>query len=109
MRHSRRLDCYDTILPTFYAAHGFRHVARLKFDPKYAPADWDYSFFSGKADVSDGKGGTKKSKNFNDGKPDIIFMVYDKDSNGFSSQLEDLPETDGANYGEPYVSDAVKK
>ena len=63
---ARRLDCFNTILPGFYAKHGFRPVARLKFDRDYAPYDWDYDHFA----------------KFNNGAPDIVFMVYDNDFNG---------------------------
>lgn len=92
---ARRLDCFNTILPAFYARHGFRPVARLEFNRDYAPYDWDYEHF----------------KKFNDGAPDIVFMVYDNDFNGtgWKKLLRDAPYTDGEHYGEPYVSEAVKK
>lgn len=45
---ARRLDCFDTILPEFYARHGFRPVARLPFAVKYAPPGWDYKWFAKK-------------------------------------------------------------
>lgn len=57
----RKLDAFDTILPEFYAAHGFRAVSRLKWDDSQAPAGWDKTTF--------GK--------FNNGEPDVVFMVYD--------------------------------
>lgn len=55
----RRLDCFDinTALPFMYAKYGFKPVAKVKFEPKEAPEDWNYS---------------------RDGNPDIIFMVYNK-------------------------------
>ena len=92
---ARRLDCFNTILPAYYARHGFRPVARMKFDREYAPYDWDYDFYA-------------KYKN---GEPDIIFMVYDNSrQNSYDEfELEDLPYTDGEHYGEPYMSDAVAK
>lgn len=40
---ARRLDCYDINgkLPNLYGAHGFRPVARVKWDDGYAPAGWN--------------------------------------------------------------------
>jgi hypothetical protein len=57
----RRLDAFDTILPTLYAKAGFKIVARLPFDPQYAPEGWD----------------TETYKEHNGGHPDVVFMVYD--------------------------------
>lgn len=115
---ARKLDCFDTILPNVYARHGFRPVARLKFNRDYAPYDWNYDFFGGKMQKMNKDGTPKVDKdgnpvyttNFNNGEPDIIFMVYDNSFNGQLAEdyLLSIPETDGENYGEPYVSDAVK-
>ncbi len=57
----RRLDAFDTVLPPIYAAEGFRPVARVTFDPDQAPAGWDYDTY----------------KDFNNARPDIVFMAYD--------------------------------
>lgn len=64
----RRLDAFDTILPKFYAEAGFRAVARLKFNPKYAPTvadgaakDWNEADY----------------EKYNNGQPDVVFMVFD--------------------------------
>ena len=46
-----------------YSNAGFRAVARLPFDEKYAPEGWSKETF--------GK--------FNGGKPDVVFMVHDPD------------------------------
>jgi hypothetical protein len=62
----RRLDCFDTALPGYYAAHGFRAVARLAWNDEYAPTGWNKDTF----------------KNFNDGRPDVVFMVYERGYNG---------------------------
>ena len=59
----RRLDCFDTVLPKFYADAGFVPVARLKWNDDYAPDGWDYDTF----------------RRFNDGRPDVVFMAYDPD------------------------------
>ena len=62
----RRLDCFDTALPGYYAAHGFRAVARLAWNDEYAPTGWNKDTF----------------KDFNDGRPDVVFMVYERGYNG---------------------------
>ena len=59
-----RLDCYDGKisgegLPNIYEGFGFIPAARLKFNDKYAPADWNYE---------------------RDGRPDVIFYVHNGDS-----------------------------
>ena len=56
----RWLNGFDTVLPTIYAALGFRPVARLAFDPDYQPDGWDYETYA----------------KFNGGKPDVVFMSY---------------------------------
>lgn len=63
-----KLDCYDTVLPDIYSKAGMHVVARLPFDEKYAPSGWDYSEY----------------KKYNNGKPDIVFMVYDGDSKEYN-------------------------
>jgi hypothetical protein len=60
----RRLDAYDTILPKLYYNNGFKTVARLKFDEQYAEG-WDKKIFA----------------DFSNGKPDVVFMVYDPEYN----------------------------
>lgn len=60
----RRVDIFDTYLPKLYSREGFRPVARMLWDDQYAPIDWNY----------------EATKQFNNGKPDIIFMAYDPSS-----------------------------
>ncbi len=55
------LDCFDTVLPKFYAAHGFRAVARQVWNDEYKPDGWDYEAF----------------KAFNNGRPDVVYMALD--------------------------------
>lgn len=57
----RRLDAFDTVLPDLYSRAGFRAVSRTPFDPEHKPAGWSYDEF----------------KNFNGGKPVVVFMVFD--------------------------------
>lgn len=57
----RKLDAFDTVLPEFYAPHGFKAVARTKWNDEFAPEGWSKEAFS----------------EFNGGQPDVVFMVYD--------------------------------
>lgn len=57
----KRLDAFDTVLPNLYSAAGFRAVARLPFDEKYAPPGWNKETFA----------------EHSGGKPDVVFMVHD--------------------------------
>jgi hypothetical protein len=57
----RRLDAFDTVLPNLYGVHGFRAVARTKWNDEYSPEGWDKETF----------------KEFNNGEPDVVFMVHD--------------------------------
>jgi hypothetical protein len=57
----RKLDAFDTVLPEFYAPHGFKAVARTKWNDDFAPDEWSKETFS----------------EFNGGQPDVVFMVYD--------------------------------
>jgi hypothetical protein len=57
----RKLDAFETVLPYLYAPHGFRVVSRLRWDESQKPDGWDKQIF----------------KEFNNGEPDVVFMVYD--------------------------------
>ena len=57
----RKLDAFDTVLPRIYSRHGFRVVARTEWNDQFAPTGWDKATFMP----------------FNDGEPDVVFMVYD--------------------------------
>lgn len=39
-----RLDCFDGFLSVLYPMFGFIPVARVKFDPKFAPENWQDEF-----------------------------------------------------------------
>lgn len=58
----RKLDGFDTVLPNLYAQGGMTVVARTKFSDLdgIKPSDWDENTFV----------------NFNGGKPDVVFMVF---------------------------------
>jgi hypothetical protein len=57
----RRLDAFDTVLPVFYAEHGFKATSRLRWDEGQAPDGWDEQTFG----------------EFNHGEPDVVYMAYD--------------------------------
>lgn len=54
----RKLDNFNGFLTKNYEKYGFTPVARMKFDPKYAPKGWKYNKY---------------------GKPDVVFMVHNGD------------------------------
>ncbi|MBT1509442.1 hypothetical protein KIP88_02910 [Bradyrhizobium sp. SRL28] len=56
----RRLDAFDTALPSLYARSGFKAVARLAWNETYKPDGWDKQTY----------------KEFNGGEPDVVFMVH---------------------------------
>jgi hypothetical protein len=61
----RRLDAFDTVLPGIYGNNGFKAVARLAWNDAYAPEGWDFNTY----------------RNFNGGRPDVVFMIYDPNHN----------------------------
>lgn len=60
-RGGRRLDAFDTVLPELYGKHGFVTTGRVRFNPTFAPDNWDYDLY----------------KKYNAGHPDIVFMHHD--------------------------------
>ena len=62
------LNAYDTVLPGKYAKFGFKPVARLRFDENILKND------IGEKDAEEFM---KTLKGFNNGKPDLVFMVFD--------------------------------
>jgi hypothetical protein len=53
-----RLDCFNRGLPQSYSKYGFFPVAKVHFEVRYAPQDWNYA---------------------RDEQPDIIYMIYRKE------------------------------
>jgi len=62
----RKLDAFDTVLPAFYSLQGFKVVSRTPWSDSEAPSDWSKNHF----------------KDFNEGEPDVVFMVYDRNYTG---------------------------
>jgi hypothetical protein len=67
-----KLDAFETILPDFYAAHGFVATSRLTWSDDQAPQDWDKAAFA----------------KFNDGKPDVVFMALDDNYTGWHKKTD---------------------
>ena len=57
----RKLDAFETILPEFYAAHGFVGTSKIAWDDGEAPEGWSKQAFA----------------EFNNGEPAVAFMAYD--------------------------------
>ena len=53
-------DCFNTVLPIYYAKNGFEPVAKVRWSDDSAPADWDKTVY----------------EKYNGGEPDVILMVY---------------------------------
>ncbi len=80
----RRLDAFNTVLPRIYGRNGFKIVARQKWNDDYSPAGWDKETFA----------------EFNDGEPDVVFMVYDR-------EYQKIPGPEDGKYADSY-DDAVE-
>ena len=57
----RMLDCFDTVLPSFYASVGFKQIDYDAWNEKYRPDGWREEDF----------------KNYNHGHTGVIYMKYD--------------------------------
>lgn len=62
-----KLDAFETILPEFYAAHGFVAASRLPWDDTQSPEGWSKEAF----------------KDFNNGEPNVVFMALDQSYYGW--------------------------
>lgn len=72
----RQLDCFDIYLTKIYEAHGFKPVAKMKWNDEYIPEGWNKDNF----------------KDYNNGEPDVVFMAYDP-NNDIEKQHESLEDT----------------
>ena len=79
----RQLDCFDIYLTKIYEAHGFKPVAKMKWDDEYIPEGWNKDNF----------------KDYNNGEPaltagrrHVVFMAYDP-NNDIEKQHESLEDT----------------
>lgn len=79
----RQLDCFDIYLTKIYETHGFKPVAKMKWNDEYIPEGWNKENF----------------KDYNNGEPaltagrrHVVFMVYDP-NNDIEKQHESLEDT----------------
>ena len=72
----RQLDCFDIYLTKIYETHGFKPVAKMKWNDEYIPEGWNKDNF----------------KDYNNGEPDVVFMAYDP-NNDIEKQHESLEDT----------------
>jgi hypothetical protein len=75
----RWLSVFDTNIAEKYADSGFKPVARVPFNPEYAPDGWD----------------AKTMGQWNNGQPDVVFMEYDPSYTGGytpGSAAQSVPE-----------------
>ena len=71
-----KLDAYDTVLPDMYGKAGLSEVARIPFNPKFAPEGWNpetFAAFPGKTPNVPTR--MKDFKVGGPGEPDIVGMV----------------------------------
>lgn len=79
----RRLDAFDTVLPSIYSVSGFRATSRLRWSDEAMDdvmrREWSKETFAA----------------FNNGEPDVVFMAYDENREG-------VYEPDEGEYADDY-------
>lgn len=91
----RQLDCFDIYLTKIYEAHGFKPVAKMKWNDEYIPEGWNKDNF----------------KDYNNGEPDVVFMVYDptltagRRHNDIEKKKKEAEEKYGKKNEIPYIID----
>ncbi|TXJ15840.1 hypothetical protein EPJ64_04220 [Brachyspira aalborgi] len=84
----RQLDCFDIYLTKIYEAHGFKPVAKMKWNDEYIPEGWNKENF----------------KDYNNGEPDVVFMAYDP-NNDIEKKKKEAEEKYGKKNEIPYIID----
>ena len=91
----RQLDCFDVYLVEIYEAHGFKPVAKMKWNDEYIPEGWNKENF----------------KDYNNGEPaltagrrHVVFMVYDP-NNDIEKTKKEAEEKYGKKNEIPYIID----
>ena len=84
----RQLDCFDVYLVEIYEAHGFKPVAKMKWNDEYIPEGWNKENF----------------KDYNNGEPDVVFMVYDP-NNDIEKKKKEAEEKYSKKNEIPYIID----
>ena len=84
----RQLDCFDIYLTKIYETHGFKPVAKMKWNDEYIPEGWNKDNF----------------KDYNNSEPDVVFMVYDP-NNDIEKKKKEAEEKYGKKNEIPYIYD----
>ena len=91
----RQLDCFDIYLTKIYETHGFKPVAKMKWDDEYIPEGWNKDNF----------------KDYNNGEPaltagrrHVVFMAYDP-HNDIEKKKKEAEEKYGKKNEIPYIID----
>ena len=91
----RQLDCFDIYLTKIYEAHGFKPVAKMKWNDEYIPEGWNKENF----------------KNYNNGEPaltagrrHVVFMAYDP-NNDIEKKKKEAEEKYGKKNEISYIYD----
>lgn len=77
----RHMDCFDTVLPRLYSHMGFRAVSRCAWNEKYKPTGWNNKV-------------KKFLEEYNNGEPDVVFLVYDPNYNSLYRSGEGVMAAD---------------
>lgn len=98
----RQLDCFDVYLVEIYEAHGFKPVAKMKWNDEYIPEGWNKDNF----------------KDYNNGEPaltagrrHVVFMAYDptltagRRHNDIDKKKKEAEEKYGKKNEIPYIID----
>lgn len=98
----RQLDCFDIYLTKIYETHGFKPVAKMKWDDEYIPEGWKAKARMLRKD---------NFKDYNNGEPaltagrrHVVFMAYDP-NNDIEKKKKEAEEKYGKKNEIPYIYD----
>ena len=81
----RQLDCFDIYLTKIYETHGFKPVAKMKWNDEYIPEGWNKDNF----------------KDYNNGEPaltagrrHVVFMAYDPNNDKKDNEIPYITDYD---------------
>lgn len=98
----RQLDCFDIYLTKIYETHGFKPVAKMKWNDEYIPEGWKAKARMLRKD---------NFKDYNNGEPaltagrrHVVFMAYDP-NNDIEKKKKEAEEKYGKKNEIPYIID----
>lgn len=91
----RKLDAFDTILPSLYASSGFVPVARIPFDDNQAPDGWLDNNGNPEKIWQDFTGRSISDSKLAKGRPDLVFMAYDPNNTKLEYNPDDAIAVSG--------------